>query len=269
MKRIALIAVAALVGLGLVPVTAGAQATTGSVTIVHDATYSADAAFPVTVCVDGEPFLGGDGQEPFTWGDIAGPVELPFATYEVAIYTGAVAVCEGEPAIGPTNVVVGEGTSDITVAAIWTSAGPSVVTWDNLDICTEAGQGRVTVRHGAHTGGPVDVLAIVDGVESVVVANVVEGASVSVSVPAPLAASDVVIVPAGGTTPIVDIGPVTFPEGVNTVVYAGGGADGPVGVFADSIDVGVCETPVEPTTTTTTTAPAAAAAATVAPSFTG
>jgi hypothetical protein len=264
MKRIALIAVAALVGLGLVPVSAGAQASTGFVTIVHDATYSADAPFPVTLCVDGEIFAGG-----LTWGDVVGPVELPFGSYEVAIYTGDIDACEGEPFIGPTSVVVGEGTSNITVAAIWTSAGPSLTSWDNVNLCTEAGQGRVTIRHGADTGGPVDVLAIVDGVESTVAAGVFEGASVYTSVPAPLEATDVVIVPAGGTTPIVDLGPFTFPEGVNTVVYAGGGNDGPVGVFVDFIDVGVCETPVEPTTTTTTTAPAAAAPATLTPAFTG
>ena len=269
MKRFALVAVMALVAVGLIPATAGAGTDpgTGMVTIVHDATYSANEPFPVTLCVNGDPFAGGVGQDPFVWGDVLGPVDLPAGTYTVAIYTGAIEVCEGEPAIGPQDLDVAAG-DDITAAAIWTSAGPGLTVWPNDSSCVAPGEGRVTVRHGADTDGPVDVVGTVGGTETVLVPNLAEGGQAGLDVPAPLAVTDVKVTPAGdsGTT-LIAVGDVTFEPGVNTVVYAGGGNDGPAGVFVDVIQLTTCETPVEPTTTTTTTA--AAQPATATPAFTG
>lgn len=262
MKRLALLAVAALVAVGLMPASAGAGGTagTGMVTIVHDATYSAEESFPVTLCVDGDLV-----DDDFQWGDLLGPLELPAATYAVGVYIGAGQICEGEPDIA-ADLVVAAG-DDITAAAIWTSAGPALTVWPNDSSCVDAGEGRVTVRHGADTGGPVDVVGTVGGTETTLVSGLAEGAQASADVPAPLAATGVAVVPAGGGAPLITIGDVTFQPGVNTVVYAGGGNDGPAGVFVDVIELTTCETPVEPTTTTTTTA--AAQPATVTPAFTG
>lgn len=268
MKRIALLAVVALVALGFMPATAGAGvAGTGMVTIVHDATYSATEPFPVTLCVDGEPFAGGVGQDPFVWGDILGPVALPAGTYVVSIYGGAVEACEGEPAIGPADLDVDAG-DDITAAAIWTSDGPGLTVWPNDNSCLEPLSARLTVRHGADTGGnPVDVVATVGGQQLTVVEGLEEGAQATIDLPAPLDATDVAVTAAGDPDNIlIDIGPLSLLDGINYVVYAGGGNDGDAGVFVDAIPLDECEVPVDPTTT----APAPAAAAVAArPAFTG
>jgi hypothetical protein len=261
MKRLALLAVVAAVAIGLLPAAnSGAAGTdTGLVTIVHDATYDASAPFPVTLCIDDEVVDGN-----FTWGDIIGPVELPAATYAVDIYAGVDQPCSGPPAISG-DLVVAAG-DNITAAAIWTSQtqGPALVVWPNDSSCVAAGQGRVTVRHGADTGGPVDIVVIVDGVESTPIVGLAEGAQASVDVPAPLDATSVKVVAAGGGATLIDIGPMTFPAGVNTVVYAGGGNDGAAGVFGDTIDLTTCATP-----TTPSIPPPAAQPATLTPAFTG
>ena len=154
MKRIFLLGAALVLTLGLLPATAGAgTAGTGMVTIVHDATYSADEGFPVMLCVDGEPIAGALGEEQFVWGDILGPLEPPAATYEVAVFFPAETCPEVEPVIGPYSLTVDAG-DDITVAAIWTSDGPDFALWPNDSSCYEPDtSSRLTVRHGADTGG--------------------------------------------------------------------------------------------------------------------
>ena len=271
MKRIFLLGAALVLTLGLLPATAGAgtsTAATGMVTIVHDATYDVGEPFPVTLCVDGEPFAGGAGQEPFVWGDVLGPVDLPAASYEIAIYGGAVEVCEGEPAIGPETLMVDAG-DDITAAAIWTSAGPALTVWANDSSCYEpATSSRLTVRHGADTGGePVDVVGLIDGVETTIISGLVEGGQETVDIPGGLTVTDAAVVISGTDTVAIALGDQTFDAGNQYVVYAGGGADGDAGVFVDVIPMDPCEVPVVPTTPTT--AAPAAAAVTAAPAFTG
>ena len=265
MKRIALIAVAALVAVGLVPATAGAGTDTGTgtgqVTIVHDATYNAPTdPFTVTVCAGGE-VIDGD----FNWGETIGPLTLPASTIPVAIYGGADAPCEGEPAIGGDLII--EAGDDITVAAVWLSGEgqPSIAIWENDSSCFDEGQGRLTARHGAAIG-TVDVIGTIAGSEQVIISNLEEGAQSIIDVPGGLVVEDAAIVATGTGDVLIPLGDITTVPGFNIVVYAGGGADGDADVFNGLIELEPCEVPVEPTTTTTT---AAAQPAVVTPAFTG
>jgi hypothetical protein len=266
MKRFALLAVAALVALGLMPATAGAGTdATAQVTIVHDATYDApDEPFTVTVCAGGQVIDGS-----FSWGDTLGPLTLPATTIPVGIYVGADQLCEGEPDIGGDLVL--EAGDDITVAAIWTSGDgqPSIAIWDNDSSCYAAGEGRLTVRHGAATNGPVDVVGTIGGAETIIIQGLEEGDQAILDLPAPLTAIDAAVVASGTDDVLIPLGDVTTVEGVNIVVYAGGGADGGASVFLDLIELDLCTTPTTPTTAAPTTAPPAAQPAAVTPRFTG
>lgn len=263
MKRFALLAVAALVAVGLVPATAGAGTDTGTgqVTIVHDATYDAPTEpFTVTVCAGGQVIDGN-----FSWGETLGPLTLPASTIPVGIYVGADQLCEGEPDIGGDLVV--EAGDDITVAAVWLSGEgqPSIAIWENDSSCFEEGQGRLTARHGAAIG-TVDVIGTIDGSEQVIISNLEEGAQNIIDVPGGLVVEDAAIVATGTGDVLIPLGDITTVPGFNIVVYAGGGADGGADVFNGLIELEPCEVPVEPTTTTTT---AAAQPAVVTPAFTG
>ncbi len=146
-----------------------------------------------------------------------------------------------------------EAGGDITAAAIWTSAGPALTVWPNDSSCYEPDtSSRLTVRHGATTGGPVDVVGMVAGVETTVISGLAEGAQETVDLPGGLAVTDAAVVLAGTDTVAIALGDLTFDAGSQYVVYAGGGNDGPAGVFVDVIPMDPCEVPVEPTTTTTT-----------------
>ena len=270
MKRLAVLAVVAVVALGLMPATAGAGASagTGQVTIVHDATVNADTPAPntpVTVCVDGEPIAGVD--EPFAWGDILPPLTLPAGTYDVAVFFGVVPGCNSKTTLADELTV--EPGDDITVAAIYVSSdGPELVVWPNDNSCYEPDTARLTVRHGAYTGGAVDVVATIGGTPTVVVEGLLPGDQAITDIPAPLAATDVVVTSAGNPDDVfIDLGPVTFEPGINYVVYAGGGLDGPAGAFVDPITLAPCVTPT--TAPAPTTEAPAAAAVTAAPKFTG
>lgn len=270
MKRVLLVGAALALALAITPTTAGAgDAGSGMVTIVHDATYSVDDPFPVTLCLDGSVV-----DSSLEFGDILGPDSTPVGSYDVAIYIGADQACEGEPDIGGTlDVAAGD---DVTAAAIWTSEGPGLAVWPNDSSCYEADTStRLTVRHGATTGGPVDVIGTVDGTETTIVSALAEGDQATVDLPGGITATGAAVVPAGGGATLIDLGDLTLEEGTHYVVYAGGGNDGDAGVFIDPIAMEPCETP-----TTTTTAPdddvdadaaEAPAAAPVAaqPTFTG
>ena len=268
MKRIVPLAAAVLLALVLAPTTAGAGAgsATGSVTIVHDATYSSEDPFPVTLCIDDAVF-----ENDFRWGEILGPTDLATGTYVATVFIGADQSCDGTPDIGPTNIEVTPG-GDITAAAIWTSQGPALTVWPNDNSCyDQATSTRLTVRHGADTGGnAVDVVATVGGTEITIISNLAEGAQQTVDLPGGTAATNAAVVPAGGGAPLIALGDLTLEAGTQYVVYAGGGNDGPAGVFIDDLPMDPC--PVATTTTTaapTTTTAVAPAAVVATPSFTG
>jgi hypothetical protein len=266
MRRFALLAVVGLL-VALTPAVADAGVPSEDpalVRVVHAATYSADDDFPVTLCLDGE-LVDGD----FRVGDVL-DTELPAGAYQVDIFTGTEQACvEGAGAISEEIAV--EAGDDVTVAAIWPSGGPTLAVWPNDYSCTDPGSARVALRHGADTGGPVDVLATVGGEELAVVEGLAEGAQDIQEAPAGLPLEGVRVVPAGSEGPtLIDVGDVTFDEGVVYEIYAIGGNDGPAGVFVLTVEVDLCETPVESTTSTTATpTTAGAAAAAAAPRCTG
>jgi hypothetical protein len=250
-RPLLVLAAAALVAALLAPTTAGAgQSEGGQVTIVHAATFDAGTNFPVTVCVDGEVFL-----EEFNTTDIAGPVDLPAANYDVQIFAPPQADCDGAADIqGDLGVAPG---ADLTAMAYWGPEGPALAVLNNDSTCVDPGNGRVTARHAAGAG-PVDVT--VSG--AVVLSNLAPGGQASLDVPA----GDypgVEVVLAGTQDLVLDLGTITVVEGVNLVAYVYGGGDGEVGVFTDEIPLQPCAQPLEPTTT-------AAAPETVSrPTFTG
>jgi hypothetical protein len=272
MKRLLVGAAVGALALGLTPALAGAgidDTDVGFVTIVHDATYDfPDAPFVVTVCIDDEIV-----DNTFEVTDIIGPLPIPAGEYSAEIFGGTVEDCSGEPAIGPVPLTVEAG-DDFTVAAIWTSEteGPGVTIWDNDSSCADEGTARVTVRHGAYTDGPVDVVGVVGGEETALVEGLDEGAQATLDgLPGGLTVEDVQVVAAGTDTTLIVVGDVTLEAGTHYVIYAAGGADGSAGVWVDPIPLDICETPVTPTTPTTAapTTTAAASPAVATPRFTG
>jgi len=265
MRRITLLVASVLLAALFSPAVAHAGGT-ASVTIVHAATYAYPSApFTVTLCVDDTVV-----DPSFEAGDILGPLEVLSGDYLVEITIGSDQGCDDPDIVETISVEVG---ADVTVAAIWTSEtqGPGVVVWPNDDACIDPGSARVTVRHGAYTAGAVDVLGTIDGEEVPLIEDLGEGEQISIPAPAGVLIEDVRVVPSGGDTTLISIGDLTFDEGIEYVVYAAGGADGPAGVFVDDIERELC---AEPGTTTTTapatTTTAAPAPTTVAqPRFTG
>lgn len=164
----------------------------------------------VDVWVNGERTL--DDFEP---GDLAGPLELPAGSYEVAI-TAADAADASSPAIGPVTLPLEAGMNYTAVAHLDAEGTPTATLFTNDVSNTAAGQGRLTVRHTA-AAPAVDILA---GGSPVLedVTNPNEGV---LNLPAGTVSASVV---AAGTTEPAVLGPadVTVREGVNTIVYAWG-----------------------------------------------
>ncbi len=110
------------------------------------------------------------------------------------------------------------------------SGTPTIGVFENDTSATDAGNGRLTVRHAA-AAPAVDVLANGD----VAFANVPNGSGGSADLPAGTISASVV--PAGATEPVV-IGPADLPvtEGANLIVYAVGSLDaGSLTVLTESI----------------------------------
>ncbi|PFG36567.1 uncharacterized protein DUF4397 [Flavimobilis soli] len=156
-------AAAALVTLGALP----AQAADG------DATLSVLHGVPdltVDVWVDGELTL-----DDFKPGDLAGPLELPAGTYSVAI-TAADATDASDAAIGPVDLTLDSGKSYTAAAHLDADGNPTASLFTNDTSKTEAGEGRLTVRHVA-AAPAVDVLAGGDAVISDLAAESDQGVS--------------------------------------------------------------------------------------------
>ena len=178
----------------------------------EDAKLSVLHAVPgltVDVYVDGKRTL-----DNFKPGTLAGPLNLPAGTYEVAITAGD-AEDDSKPAIGPIDLKLAGGQNYTAVAHLEEGGDPTATLFENDISKTEAGEGRLTVRHTA-AAPAVDVLAGCDAVVSDLsnpdeeVLNLAAG-TVSASVAA-----------AGTTKPVIGPADVTVAEGKNTIVYAWG-----------------------------------------------
>ena len=163
----------------------------------------------VDVYVDGERTLNN-----FKPGDLAGPLKLPAGSYDVAI-TAADAEDDSDPAIGPVELTLEGGGNYTAVAHLDDGGDPTATLFTNDVSRTEAGQGRLTVRHTA-AAPAVDILAGGDAVISDLsnpdekVLDLDAG-----TVKAAVAA-------AGTTDPVIGPADVTVAEGKNTIVYAWG-----------------------------------------------
>lgn len=166
----------------------------------------------VDVWVDGEPTI-----EAFEPGDLAGPLELPAGTYEVAI-TESGAEEDSDPAIGPVDLTLEAGGNYTAAAHLDADGSPTANLFTNDVSEAAAGEGRLTVRHAA-AAPAVDILA---GDEAVVteLANAEEA---TLDLPADTISASVA---AAGTTDAV-LGPADVPvqEGALTIVYAWGSLD--------------------------------------------
>ncbi|HEY8588235.1 MAG TPA: DUF4397 domain-containing protein [Naasia sp.] len=167
---------------------------------------------PVDVYVNGELTL--DDFEP---GDLAGPLDLPAGTYTVAI-TAPDAADDSEPVIGPIDLQLSANTSYTAVAHLGEDGSPTASLFTNDIAATEAGNGRLTVRHTA-AAPAVDIVA--GG--SAVVSGLANPDEASLDLPAGTVPAAVAL--AGTTEPVIGPADVDVQEGVLTIVYAWGSAE--------------------------------------------
>ena len=197
---------------------AGAVAWAGMVTPA----YAADGAklsvlhavpdLTVDVYVDGELTL-----DNFKPGKLAGPLDLEAGTYEVAI-TASDAEDDSDPAIGPVELTLEDGGNYTAVAHLEEGGDPTATLFTNDTSRTDAGQGRLTVRHTA-AAPAVDILAGGDAV----ISNLSNPDEKVLDLDA--GTIEAAVAAAGTTDPVIGPADVTVSEGKNTIVYAWGSLD--------------------------------------------
>ncbi|MFD6754819.1 DUF4397 domain-containing protein [Micromonospora gifhornensis] len=212
-------AVAALtfVGAGIATATP-AYAATSKVSVVHGIPDT-----PVDVYVNGEKTL-----ENFKPGDVAGPLDLPEGSYDIALTK------PGEP-IGQAILTADDaevpGGANISIAAHLDAEGePTITPFVNDTAKVDAGKARLIVRHTA-AAPAVDVRAggspVFEGLTNPNEAKAdVDAGSVS---------ADVVL--AGTDTVVIGPADLNLREGTATIVYATGSAEAEnLTVVAQTID---------------------------------
>lgn len=190
----------------------GALATVPAVAADGDATLSVLHGVPdltVDVYVNGELTL-----DDFKPGDLAGPLELAPGTYSVAI-TAADAADDSAPVLGPIDLPLAADMSYTAVAHLDAAGAPTASLFTNDISTTEAGEGRLTVRHVA-AAPVVDVLAN-DAAAITGLANPDEKV-----LDLPAGTISAAVAATGTTAPVIGPADVTVAEGVNTIVYAWG-----------------------------------------------
>ena len=161
--------------------------------------------------------------EDFTFGTVAGPLDLPAADYKIQVFAADADPATATPAIDVPAAAVPANQSVSLVAHYDASGNPTLGVFVN-DISTiPAGQGRITARHAAEAGA---VAIVANG--AIAFDNVSNGDQGSTLLPA----GDITagVAGAGTTTPIViptsgTAAPVTIAEGTNLIVYAVGPSD--------------------------------------------
>jgi Domain of unknown function (DUF4397) len=230
-----LISLAALLAVALVGGVAGpaaAQASTGTVTVIHGV-----PGVTVDVYVNGTLTL-----EDFAPGTVTAPLALPAGDYAVAIRPAG-----ADPSAAPIisgSTTLPAGANATLIAHLAANGTPTLGVFVNDTTATAAGQGRLVVRHTA-AAPAVDVLA--GG--TAVVSNLQNPNEATLSLPAGTVSAAVAA--AGTTTPL--IGPVDIPvvAGQVTIVYAIGSLDAStLGAVVQTIQVGQAAAPATPAPTT-------------------
>ncbi len=161
--------------------------------------------------------------EDFTFGTVAGPLDLPAGNYKIQVFAANDDPATDTPAIDVPAAAVPANKSVSLVAQFDAAGDPKLGVFVN-DISTiPAGQGRLTVRHTAEA----DAVAIVanGAIAFDDVKNGDEGTTLL-----PVGGITAGVAGKGTTSPLVipksgTAAPVTISEGVNLIVYAVGPAD--------------------------------------------
>lgn len=197
--------------------TAASAAETAKVYVVHGI-----PDLPVDVYVNGALTL--DDFAPET---VAGPLDLPAGSYDVAV-TAADAADASAPLLTAKADVVA-GTSVSLVAHLKEDGSPTITPFANDVATIKAGETRLVVRHTA-AAPAVDVRA--GG--TVVLSNVTNPNQGVLNIPAGKVSADVVL--AGTTTVAIGPADLDLTEGTATFVHAvGSAADGTLGLVSFTV----------------------------------
>lgn len=207
--RLRIIGAAGAAALALAGLTVPAQAADdkATVSILHGVPDT-----PVDVYAGGERLLND-----FEPGTLTDPLSLDPGSLEVAI-VAADAEDDSEPVIGPVTLDLEGGTNYTVVAHLEAGGDPTATAFVNDLSKTDAGQGRLTVRHTA-AAPAVDVLAggdaVISGLENPNEESLeLDAGTIEAAVAA-----------AGTTEPVIGPADVTVEDGSLTVVYAWGSLD--------------------------------------------
>ena len=197
--------------------TAASAAETAKVYVVHGI-----PDLPVDVYVNGALTL--DDFAPET---VAGPLDLPAGSYDVAV-TAADAADASAPLLTAKADLVA-GTSVSLVAHLKEDGSPTITPFSNDVATVKAGETRLVVRHTA-AAPAVDVRA--GG--TVVLSNVTNPNQGVLNIPAGKVSADVVL--AGTTTVAIGPAELDLEEGAATFVHAvGSAADGTLGLVSFTV----------------------------------
>lgn len=196
-----------------------AQSNEGQIIVVHGV-----PDLDVDIYVNGDLTLEG-----FQYGEVAGPLDLPEGTYDIAIFAAGADPEVDAPALeGSAELPAGAAA---TIAAYLAEGGnPTLgVFVENTDEIA-AGEARVSAYHLADFG-PVDVL--VD--DEPVWEGVTNGTGANADLPAD--SYNIKITAAGDAATVAFDADVALAEGTNTIAYAiGSVADGTFQVATAAID---------------------------------
>ncbi len=208
MKRISLavVGVLAATAVGLIAGTPAHAADTATVSVVHGIPNT-----PVNVFVNGKSTLAN-----FQPGTVAGPLQLPPATYTITIFPAANTAGTGAPLL-QASAPLSAGKNYTVVAHLKADGTPTITPFVNDTTAMPAGMGRRIVRHTA-AAPPGDVRA--GG--KVAFAGLTNPNSVQANLPAGTVSADVVL--AGTSTVVIGPADVKLAEGQDTIVYAIGSA---------------------------------------------
>ncbi len=230
LATLAVTAVAAIAAIGFGSA-AGAQAETGTVTVIHGV-----PGVDVDVYVNDELTL-----EDFKPETVTDPLELPAGDYTIDIRAAGADASEAPIITGSTTLPAGANAT--LIAHLAADGTPTLGVFVNDTAETASGQGRLVVRHTA-AAPAVDVLA---GGEAVI-SDLSNPDEASLDLPAGTVSASVAA--AGTTEPVIGPADVPVVAGQVTIVYAIGSLeDDTLGVVVQTITVG--EAAGEETTTTT------------------
>jgi hypothetical protein len=146
--------------LAMVPAMAAfGQSGKASVSVLHG--IPGEGGFPVDIYVNGDysaPFLAD-----FTFGTLAGPVELDPGVYSIEIYGADADPETTDPALAFDTPSVAAGGSYTLVAHLTEAGAPAAAAFVNDTSTLEAGKARVAVRHLA--AAPAVNVQLADGTD--------------------------------------------------------------------------------------------------------